>query len=73
MAETLSVLASEFAHDANNLVLQILGANELLGTQLGSPLATQAELDQISLYAHNVTTIAHDLEELLERSRPKAD
>ena len=54
-------------------MLQILGANEVLGKEVGTPIATQAELDDIARRAENVTTIARDLERLLERALPKAD
>ena len=54
-------------------MLQILGANEVLGKELGAPLATQAELDRIARRAQNVTTIARDLELMLERTLPKSD
>ncbi len=54
-------------------MLQILGANEVLGKEVGAPIATQAELDDIARRAENVTTIARDLEELLKRARPAGD
>ena len=73
LAENLFVLASEFAHDANNLVLQLVAGHEMLGSKLDVPLVTAEELQRITRYSQNVTTIARDLEELLKRVRPTGD
>jgi hypothetical protein len=73
LAEKLSALASEFAHDANNLVLQLLAGHEILNDDLGSPLATPDELEGITRRSQNVTTIARDLEALLKRTGPGDD
>ena len=73
LAENLYALASEFAHDANNLVMQLIAGHELLRVKLNFPTATLDELEQIERSAQNVTTIAHDLGELIERVRPDGD
>jgi hypothetical protein len=73
LAEKLSALASEFAHDANNLVLQLLAGHEILNDELGSPLAPPDELEGITRRSQNVTTIARDLEALLKRTGPGDD
>ena len=67
LAGALAASTSEFAHDANNLVLQIVAAHELAGDRLGSPIATEDELEQLIAYARNVTTIARDLAQLVEK------
>lgn len=70
LAENLSALASEFVHDANNLVLLLLAGHEQLEAELGSALATPEELDGLTRYSQNLTTIARDLERLLDRAEP---
>ncbi|MEE2675290.1 MAG: hypothetical protein VX466_15955 [Myxococcota bacterium] len=73
LAESLYALASEFAHDANNLVMQLTAGHEVLSKQLGMETATAEELEQIKRCAQNVTTITRDLNDLLERARPDGE
>lgn len=73
LAESLAAMASEFAHDANNLVLQVVMAQELAGDSLGSPIATEPEIERITQAARNVTTIARDLARLVEQHGPATD
>jgi len=70
LAEDLYALASEFAHDANNLVMQLTAGHEILSKQLDFTTATAEELEQIERLARNITTITRDLDNLLERVRP---
>ena len=70
LAERLYALVSEFAHDANNLVMQLTVGHDMLSKQLEMETATSEELEQIKQYAQNVTTIARDLNQLLEQARP---
>ena len=66
LATSLAASTSEFAHDANNLVLQVLAAQEILGDQLEAPIATEDEIAKLLGYARNVSTIARDLARLVE-------
>jgi len=61
-AEKLSALANEFAHDANNVVLELTAANR----DLGHPLRSTDELDRIDRYSRNIALLAREIEMLLE-------
>jgi len=68
LASSLAASTSEFAHDANNLVLQVMAAQEIIGDQLESPIATEEEIERLVGYARNVSTIARDLARLVEEN-----
>jgi len=70
LADSLAASTSEFAHDANNLVLQVIAAHEMVGDKLGTPIATDDELEVLMGYARNLSTIARDLARLVEESDP---
>ena len=70
LADSLAASTSEFAHDANNRVLQVIAAHEMVGDKLGTPIATDDELEVLIGYARNLTTIARDLARLVEESDP---
>ena len=69
-AGSLAASSSEFAHDANNLVLQVVAAQEIVGDKLGSPIATDEEIAKLMEYARNISTIARDLALLVESKTP---
>jgi len=68
LASSLAASTSEFAHDANNLVLQVMAAREIIGDQLESPIATEEEIEKLVGYARNVSTIARDLARLVDEN-----
>ena len=70
LASSLAASTSEFAHDANNLVLQVIAAHEIVGDRLAAPIGTEEELDQLMRYARNITTISRDLARLVEENDP---
>ena len=70
LANSLAASTSEFSHDANNLVLQVVAAHEMVGDQLGAPIATDDEIEVLMGYARNLSTIARDLAQWVEENDP---
>lgn len=69
LAESLAAIASEFAHDAANLVLQLIAGYETLEGRFDPPLTSREEIETLVRRSENLQVLAHDLDVLVRNAK----